>query len=36
MIQNGHTYLNKSAALAANLFKQVHPFSTIAFILDFK
>lgn len=29
MIQNGHTYLNKSTAFATNLFKQVHSFSTI-------
>ena len=28
MIQNGHTYLNKSAAFAANLSQQEHPFST--------
>ena len=27
MTQNGHTYLNKSAAFAAYLFEQVHPFS---------
>ena len=29
MIQNGQTYLNKSATFAANLFKQVHQFCTI-------
>ena len=28
MIQNAHTYLSKSVAFAANLFKQVRPFST--------
>ena len=29
MTKNGQTYLNKSAAFAANFFKQVHPPSPI-------